>query len=319
MKKTLIASAVAAAALSSNAFAMDPASDLAEMLESMPTFYGNIQLAHVSAETDGVAGEASEHELYDNGSTFGIKHEHAISEDLTGFFKAEFHFDADDKAEESLGEEKDESYIGVKGGFGSVQVGSDDTVYEWVDIMDMYEAVGLEGDLAAQKEGDNVQYVSPEIAGGLTVGVTYPIDSDTTFGGAIAAKYVMDNIEIVASYGIGREEGGVDADDAIGLAGSIGLGDFTVSAQYEMQDDDAGDITYYGLMGQYAMGANNFALGYQMVDNDADEEETGIYVQALHNMSDNMYVYLEYLMQDDVGGVSDEESDILAVGATYAF
>ncbi|MFT6030744.1 MAG: hypothetical protein ACI8O8_002490, partial [Oleiphilaceae bacterium] len=39
MKKTLIASAIAAATLTSNAFAMDPATDLAEMLEGMPTIY----------------------------------------------------------------------------------------------------------------------------------------------------------------------------------------------------------------------------------------------------------------------------------------
>lgn len=166
MKKSLIASAVAAATLSSSAFAMDSATDL-------PTIYGNIQLAHVSNETNASGKDVSTHELYDNGSTIGFKHESAVNEDVTAFFKAEFHFDADgskyhndggNSANQALGEPLDEAYIGVKGDFGSVQIGADDTVYEWVDMLDSGEAVYIEGELAMDTEGDNVQYVSPEIA-----------------------------------------------------------------------------------------------------------------------------------------------------------
>jgi len=324
MKKTLIASAVAAATLSSTAFAMDPASALAERLDSMPEFYGNIQLAWAGETTDNGTTETSVNEFADNGSTLGIKHDHAITDGVTGFLKAEFHFDADDKANESLGEDLDEAYIGIKGDFGSAQLGTDDTVYEWVDMMDMYEYAGLEGDLATQKEGDNFQYYSPEMSG-LTVGVTIPVDSDSNFGGAIAAKYAMDSLEVVLAYGLAREEGGVDDGDAIGIAASYGIDDLTLSAQYETKDestsgaDDGGD--YYGLMAQYAMGANNFALGYQSIETDAsnDEDESGIYVQALHNVSDNMYVYLEYLTKTDVGGTKDLDVETLALGATYAF
>ncbi|MDX1451816.1 MAG: porin [Oleiphilaceae bacterium] len=326
MKKTLIASAVAAATLSSTAFAMDPATQLAERLDSMPEFYGNIQLAWANMETDNGTTETSTNEFMDNGSTFGIKHDHAISEDVTGFLKAEFHFDGDDNSTDSgLGENMDEAYIGIKGDFGSVQLGSDDTVYEWVDVMDMYEFNGLEGDLATQKEGDNLQYYSPELAGGLTLGVTLPIDSDSTFGGALAAKYAMDNIEVVLAYGMGREEGGAEAGDAIGLAGTIGLDELTLSLQYETKDESTSGaddgLDYFGIMGQYAMGANNFALGYQMKSFDASgaEDESGIYVQALHNLSDHMYIYLEYLTQSDVDGTADNEVDTLALGATYAF
>lgn len=335
MKKTLIASAVAAATLSSTAFAMDPASALAERLDSMPEFYGNIQLAWAGETTDNGTTENSVNEFADNGSTFGIKHDHEITDGVTGFLKAEFHFDADEGGYKDgdgdgindhggLGEKLDEAYIGIKGDFGSAQLGTDDTVYEWVDMMDMYEYAGLEGDLATQKEGDNFQYYSPEMSG-LTVGVTIPVDSDSNFGGAIAAKYAMDSLEVVLAYGLAREEKGVDDGDAIGIAASYGIDDLTLSAQYETKDestsgaDDGGD--YYGLMAQYAMGANNFALGYQSIETDAsnDEDESGIYVQALHNVSDNMYVYLEYLTKTDVGGTKDLDVETLALGATYAF
>ena len=329
MKKTLIASAVAAATLSSSVFAMDPASDLAERLDSMPTFYGNIQLAWAGETVDNGTTETSTNEFADNGSTFGIKHEHAISDELTGFLKAEFHFDADDKNNQSLGEQLDEAYIGVKGDFGSIQAGTDDTVYEWVDIMDMYEYTGLEGDLATQKEGDNIQYSSPEMSG-VTVGVTVPVDSDTQFGGALAAKYAMDNIEVVLAYGLGREETGVESGDAFGLGVTVGLDDLTLMAAYESKGEssvgnvDQNDGTdYMAIMAQYAMGANNFALGYSMTEMDGttDPESDSIYVQALHNVSDNMYVYLEYLMTSDSDNTpaSDVDTDTLVLGATYAF
>ncbi len=330
MKKTLIASAVAAATLSTSALAMDQATDLAERLDSMPTFYGNIQVAYFHEDEDDNGAETSSNEFADGGSTFGIKHEHAISDDLTGFLKAEFHFDADDNSTDSgLGENMDEAYIGVKGGFGSVQVGSDDTVFEnMINITDISEQVGISGDIAANKEGDNVQYVSPTIGGGLTVGVTYPIDSDTTFGGEIAAGYEMDNLTFGLGYSMGREEGAVEAGDTIGLSASIGLDALTVQAQYETRDEDSAGGTdldngsdYMALQGIYAMGQNQFALGYAVAGSDVDgsEDSSTIFVQALHNMSDNMYVYLEYATTSDADYTEGKDVDNMAIGATYAF
>jgi len=298
---------------------MDPASDLAEMLESMPEIYGNIQLAHESVDLDG----DTSHELHDNGSTIGFKHSSAISEGVEAFFKAEFEFDADDEGSSTGLSEVDEAYIGVRGEFGSIQAGTDDTVYEWVDMIDTSEYTGVSGgEIAALKEGDNIQYVSPEIADGLIIGVTAPVDSDTAFGGAIAAKYAADNLEVVLAYALGREEGAIDADDTIGLAGTYSMDDITLIGQYETNDD----LDFIGVQGMYAMGQNVFALGYGMTsfDDSSLEDQSSIYVQALHNMSDNMYVYLEYttttdFLAEDATANDGIDKDVLALGATYAF
>ena len=98
-------------------------------------------------------------------------------------------------------------------------------------------------------------------------------------------------------------------------------------AQVESKTDTQ---DFIGLQGMYTMGQNVFALGYSMTSADdsavgvADLDNTNsIYVQALHNLSDNMYVYLEFLSQTDV--VADAATgtqidvDTLALGATYAF
>ena len=173
MKKTLIASAIAAAALSTSVFAMDskPAAELSEILDSMPTIFGNIQYVQVNTDVNDVTS----HDFKDNGSTIGFKHKHAITEDVEGFLKAEFHFGADDENGGGFSG-LDEAFIGAKGDFGSIQAGTDDTVYEWVDMMDSGEHAYISGELAADKEGDNLQYESPTIMDALTLGVTVPVD-----------------------------------------------------------------------------------------------------------------------------------------------
>jgi predicted porin len=313
MKKTLIASAIAAATLSTSAFAMDPATDLAEMLASMPDIYGNIQLVHLNTDDDGDTA----HELGDNGSTIGFAHSSAISEGTEAFFKAEFEFAADDKGGSSGLSKLDEAYIGVKGDFGMIQAGSDDTVAEWVDMIDTSEAVGIAGSISGISQGDNLQYVSPEIADGFVVGATIALDDDganTSHAGALAGKYATDNLEVAFSYVMARGDG----EDTIGLGGTYSMEDIALIAQYETTTDDK---DFIGLQGMYSMGQNVFALGYGMTayDDSSLEDQSSIYVQALHNVSDNMYVYLEYNTTSNSGGDDGIDSDALALGAAYAF
>ncbi len=307
MKKTLIASAVAAAALSTSAFAMDPATALAERLDSMPTIYGNIQLVQVW-EDDGSDEKSS---LVDNGSTLGFKHTHEISPGTTGFFKAEFHFDGDEPGA-GLGEKFDEAYIGVKGDFGQIWVGSDDTAYENIDVIDIYEAVGIAGDLAGVQESNTVQYKTPKIGGGLTAQVTYVAD-DPSGGsqghvGALSVAYEMDAISVIGAYAMAEGNG----EDAFGLAVKAALGDITVAGQYEHEDES--DL--FAVNAVAAMGKNQFAAGVAFGE-DNSNDIMAISAQALHNMSDNMYVYVEALYEDDDSKA--DETLTLALGATYAF
>jgi predicted porin len=326
MKKTLIASAVAAATLTSaTAFAK----------EAMPQslgVYGNIQLAHFWNEEEAPGGAKSgSHEFADGGSTLGFTHEHAISEGLTGFFKAEFEFDADDKGNADSGlHNTDETYIGVKGDFGSVQIGSDDTVYEqFINITDTSEQIGLGANLTTISEGDNAQYVGTFDA--IKVGVTYKIDGDstTTRGTQLAAAFETEEFYVAAAYSMASDTnyGNNKGQDAIGLAAAMMMGDLTLQAQYETLDEsesgqkDGGD--YMGLQGLYNMGATTFALGYGIYGTDADgatdDDQSTIYLQALHNVSDNMYVYIEAAQSDGYDNVKDQDDTATAIGATYYF
>lgn len=114
-------------------------------------------------------------------------------------------------------------------------------------------------------------------------------------------------------------------ENSYGLRASYNLDNLRLTGQFETRKDVADT---FGVMGVYTLGANQFALSYQVTDNDVsgDKNDT-ITLQALHNLSDHMYVYFEgYLSNADEEiydvagepGVGDEKS-IASVGAVYYF
>ncbi len=343
MKKTLIASAVAAAALSTSAFAMDPASELAAKLDSMPTIYGNIQVVaeYNDVKTKSVQGAPevgkSDYSMQDNGSTIGIKHSHEVAPGLTAFLKAEFEFSATEKQDPNQGGggglgETDEAYIGLKGDFGSVWVGTNDTIYEtWVeDVTDHYEYFGVVGDAEANfgnTEDRTAEYVTPSM-GGLQLGVAYQMNGQ---GDNAAAQKTRDNLIVGAKYSLdaltlalvyGNNESDPNGKGAYGFSAAYEMDAFKVGFSYETQEDYWSTAS---LLGVYTMGANQFALSYAMGEEDGTGrkgEVSTITLQALHNMSDNFYVYTEAQIgeSEKIAGGSYEASGSQAVlGATYVF
>ena len=87
--------------------------------------------------------------------------------------------------------------------------------------------------------------------------------------------------------------------------------------QYKTRDSN--DV--FGVAGFYSMGANTFAAAWERVTPDQGEDLDLISLQALHNLSDHMYVYVEgYLgTQDDQFGSGNDTQTDVAVGGTYYF
>jgi len=329
MKKTLLASAIAAATAFSGAAAA----------AEMPTVYGNIQYVLKHTNVDG-AGSTIEHA--DNGSTLGIKHDHEIAPGITGFFKLELEgLAADDKDRESGLEDVDEAYIGVKGdSFGQIWVGSDDSTYERaVDKIVNFHEVGSDiGGSYETGEGDLIQYMSPSF-GGLTLGAAVQVNGDgdsspssdksggKSYPYQLAATYAVDALELAVAMDSNDSSGGDNNENTYGLAATYTMGDLSVTGEYQTRKD-VSDVM--GVIGVYTMGANQFALSYQVQDVDAtgDKNDT-IILQALHNVSDNMYVYFEgylssadgttYYADPDGTTAAGDEQSIASVGAVYYF
>lgn len=338
MKKTLIASAVAAAALSTSAFAEDRADEIAAKLDSMPTVYGNVQL--VWAHSDADPGVNSNSGLADNGSTIGFKHSHEISPGITGFVKVELEFDADDKAGNGGLDGFDEAYIGVKGDFGKVWAGSDDSVYEdnidYVVNFFEYASQNIGGSYSTG-EGDLIQYVTPSMSGFTAFGAVqvnsndqvankdaaYPYQLGVSYEmDALTVALAMDSNDGYTQYSKTTANPDVNNENTYGLRVAYEMDNVMVSGEYQTRSD-VGDL--FAVIGVYTMGANQFALAYEWSESDApgsNAEASNVTLQALHNLSDNMYVYTEaYFRNDDAGvaGSSDVDTTDLAIGATYVF
>ncbi|WP_273204170.1 porin [Marinobacter subterrani] len=334
MKKTLLATAIAAATFSGAALAQE---------SNMPTVYGNIQYVLKHTNVDG-GGSVVEHA--DNGSTLGFKHDHEIAPGITGFLKAELEFSADDKATSGGLNDFDEAYIGVKGdSFGQVWVGSDDSTYERaVDKIVNFHEVGTSlGGSYETGEGDLIQYESPSF-GGLTLGGAVQVNGDgdarangKSYPYQLAAVYSADALEL--AFAMDSNDGNTkysssDADvndeNTYGLRATYSMGDLSVTGEYQTRKDVENE---YGLIGVYALGANQFSLAYQVVEDDAPGASNGykedvVALQALHNLSDNMYVYFEgYLYSSDDAAAYDledgagagDEQTVASVGAVYYF
>ncbi|UZE95768.1 porin [Alkalimarinus alittae] len=353
MKKTLIASAVAAAALSTSAFAEEYADKLDARLALMPTVYGNIQLAW--AHTDMDPGNSETTGLVDNGSTIGFKHSHEISPGLTGFIKAELEFDADDKAGNGGLNAFDEAYIGVKGDFGKVWVGSDDSVYEQnIDyVVNFFEYAEYNiGGSYSTGEGDLVQYVSPSMGGFSAFGAVqinsnevqgsaYPYQLGVSYAvDAVTVALAMDSNDGSTAYSKGAacvtapdtvvlgvvvpgvetcSASDVNNENTYGLRIAYEMDNVMVSGEYQTRSDVQNQ---FGLIGVYTMGANQFALAYEWMESDAPgskDEDSTVSLQALHNLSDNMYVYTEAYFSNKDDGTNDQDIAQLVLGATYVF
>jgi len=342
MKKTLIASAIAAISFSGAVAAqsMISAAEMAAKMDSMPSVYGNIQYAITNTSIDNAGSEIDQ---FDNGTTLGVKHEHLIAPGLTGFFKLELEgINADDKAKSKGIDKLDEAYIGVKSdSFGQAWVGTDDSTYERaiVKIANFHEiGTGLDGSYSTG-EGDQIQYSSPSF-GGLTLGAALQVNGDSKDGGKsypyqLAAIYSVDALELAfamdsndgsTGYSSSTAETNKNNENTYGLRATYSMGDLSLTGEYQTRKDVKDE---FGVIGVYALGANQFSLAYQIVEDDAPgatngDKEDVIALQALHNLSDNMYVYAEgFFYSNDADYettvAGSDNKQVAAVGAVYYF
>ncbi len=313
MKKTLIASAVALATFAS--------AGVSAQEVNLPKIYGNIQLAAVSFDSDLDNSDAGDIELEDNGSTLGFTHNHEIAPGLTAFFKAEFEFQAD--RDERGRVRTDEAYIGLKGNFGTILAGNDDTLYEWTDVTDLYEYLGTPTEWSDDEaENKQIRYETPSF-GGLTFGASVNLTGEEE-NYQVGVKYKLsDDTSFALAYDSGhlrKDDYDGEAEAAIGFGVTHSMDNLTLAAQYEtVSGDNGGDM--FGILGAYSLGQTTLMASYHMVMPDASnaEDESTISLQALHNLSSNFYVYVEGQFVDNYSYVDGEDATTLVLGATYVF
>ncbi len=344
MKKTLLATAIAGAIGASAAQAATVYNQDGTQLD----LYGNLQIAYRSIENRQDDGSVnSEDDIFDNGSTFGVKGQHIINPGLTGYFKAEWEFNADEaKGSDSPDgiSSGDQAYMGLQGNFGDARLGSwDPLIDDWVqdplsnneyfDLTDSNSLIsGADGantqNSDNDREGDKIQYMSPSFGGlQFAVGSQYKGDAEpenvsgsgnaSFFGGA---KYIMGAFSVAAVYdNLDNYDGEVTGSTYLDGAG-VSTGD----------DFDAGD--QYGVTFEYTLESLRVALKYERYDSGnsdymPDENRYALGARYGYGLGDiyGAYQYVDVGGGDawdtisddaDIGDNVDSRNEIV-LGATY--
>ncbi|MGB0723231.1 MAG: porin [Gammaproteobacteria bacterium] len=314
MKKTLIASAVAAA------FAL-PAIAQADV-----TIYGKVHNSIMSVDADTAGASTTDQwQVHSHASRLGFKGTEDLGGGLKAVFKYEQAYDTD-QAGAVTGARN--TYVGLTGSFGTFVVGRHDTPAKmaWYaqgtdllgdSIADM-NADGVGGDDTGGHHFDEVRasnaiaYVSPNMSGFTFAGAIVPGETAANDGLAdsysLGLMYKAGGIKLGAGYE--SLAGGVGApdDDMWHVGGSYTFDNVTLGATYMDINDDGNvagtDREAFGLSGKVAFGANAVGANYRTTDQttaaaSGDLDSWSFWVE--HNFSKRTKVY---------AAVADHENDL---------
>ncbi|MDR5885049.1 porin [Vreelandella janggokensis] len=346
MKKTLLATAIAGAAFASGAQAATIYNEDGTKVD----LYGNIQFAYSDVEQgDGTSVDG----LNDNGTTVGINASHMVTRDLTGYLKLEFEVDAADEIKGSGRglNDGDQAYVGVKGNFGDLRIGSWDPIIddwaqdkitnnEFADVSDSTSDVTAfvddEGDAVGDREGDKVQYSSPSFNGfDFALGFQFKGDGDRT------DNSLPGRIDPETAAVLPAEDASYEQDEEAAFFGGVRytLDSLQLAAIYDSLDvysfndlDGNDDISAeaYALSAVYGFGATTLGAKYERTNlevgsDDGEVDRYGLSARHGFNFGD-VYAGYQYvdaqnaaLIVDDgyAGTTGDESYNEFTIGANY--
>jgi len=309
MKKTIIASAIAAVVAAPAAFA-----DVSISGQANVELYSN----------DGTAGNNSSignQAVSDLGANRNMDLTFAVSEDLGNGMKAFAKMTMTGDASSSDGISNGDTanawgagstqVVGLSGDFGTISVGKQELWIESAaaamaanDASDMLTNE-VSTDVGAAGEG-TVEYVSPSFNGVTIVagmiGDASGDDADTT---SFGIQYANAGLTVRAAT---ADDNGVDT-EVFGVSYTMdGLTVGVVNAE----EGTAKDQTWFGA--SYTMGANTLAIS--TVDSDTRAAEDTI-ISLKHAMSKNVAVYLVH--EDDTAAAAANDSKTTLVGMQVKF
>ncbi len=326
MKKSIVAMAVAAAVAVPFAVQADA------------TVYGK---AHISLDYVDNSNDNNYWDVVSRASRLGVKG----SEDLGGGLKAIYKMEFQIYMSDSNGNVTDNdggsikmrnTYVGLSGDWGTALIGRHDTPLKMsTGKLDLFsdEAGDYNTTIGFQDiRADNaVAYVSPTIAGGLTLaGAAVPSGglnqgAADSFNDAysLAGMYSNGHFFAAAAYETLTEEligASQDYDKwRVGL-GLMDYSGFTVTGIYENQDKGSDqDADLWQIQAQYAFGNNAVKAMYGENDADNDAGDRDAWAIGLdHNFSKRTKAYVQYAEVDyDAGDAGD--ADTFSVGMIHKF
>lgn len=330
MKKTLIAASIAAlTATSANA-----AVKLYESETGSFSSYGRIQL-----ELENYDGENT---IQNQGSRLGFSGDTQLDNGMTAFTNFEFRFQPGLRNDTAMNVRN--SYLGVKGDFGSIKAGNiDSIVYSMVtEQADIFENKGYR----SLDEGENnsratsIVYETNDLNGfKVAANIKHYASNESQYAGAGAPLESADgdeqwNLQLGVSYQLNDElsfalafdQNNEDGNPSVGVVGDA---DPVIAASVNYATDafgagvvleNSGDYMVANLTGSVNYGAGDVYALVSFMDNDVDTGvDFGLGVN--YKMDKAFLVYGEVAVgNDDVSSIQDSKNEgtaAVTVGAAY--
>ena len=354
MKKTLIATAVAAAAAL-------PLTAQADMV-----LYGQVHntIMNVDASTGGNA-TAEQWQVQDD-SLLGFKGSENLGDGMQAIWKYEQAYDTDGTSAGCPGTDETNTtntasdrncnarntYVGLAGDFGTFLIGRVDTPYKtaWYagdadfgdgTIADM-NATGFGGDNVGDDHFDEtrasnaIAYMSPDLSGfrvamAVIPGETTGVEDSLTDSWSGGLMYAANGLKIGAGLeSLADTTANTPNEKRWHITGSYNYDNFTLGASYANVEDDNyvdGDKKKtFGLSVKYALGRNAIGANYRFSDlenaanGNGDIQSWAVY--AMHNLSKRTSIYVAYGQSEydrEIGNVSDQETNEYGIGIIHKF
>jgi predicted porin len=182
--------------------------------------------------------------------------------------------------------------VALSGDFGKISVGRQEGFAEGKGDafynIDAAHEVDLEpGNSAYTRKNGSIQYTSPSFNGLTVAANTVELDGNSDAQTEFMISYSNAGLKVFAI----NSDNGTAADDYQMIGASYKMGDLELRAS--MAEDGTEDTDFFGA--KYKMGNNTFAVG--MTDNTTSTNDAVIY-SASHSMSKNVSVYITHLDED---------------------
>lgn len=271
-------------------------------------------------------GEGSFTEIKSNASRFGLKGSEKITDGLEAVYKFEFQVDVSDA--DSKGDNDDNisarnQYVGLKGAYGQVVVGRNDTALKQSQgKLDLFN--DLEGDIknvfkGENRLGDSITYTSKSYEGFKVLATFIAEDDvDADNGYSMAVTYGDSALKKSAIYAAIAADSEVNGYDVVRATVQGKIEDFRVGAMYQTQEkvDGSAEADGYLVNAAYLMGSNTFKMQYQTMDFDDSDDKSAISVGVDHKLNKNLKIFGFYSSFDMDNNV---DQDYLGLGMEYKF
>jgi len=281
--------------------------------------YGKANLSVQSSDD----GQGSYSEVKSNASRIGVKGTHELESGLEVVFKAEFQVDIDGDSEKGKSITDRNQYIGLRGAFGEVLIGNNDTVLKQSeDKADVFN--DLNADVKTLWKGENrvsdtITYKTP-VMSGFQLGITYvaedSVDSEDAY--SVAATFgdkKLKKSKLYAAIAMDSEVAGYDITRATLQAKVVGFS-LAFVAQTQEKIDGSAEMDGYMASVKYTINKVTIKGQYQMADFKDSADKSGISIGADYKLGKNTKLYSFYTNFDIKDG---KDKEYLGIGLEYKF